>query len=93
MISTIFVDFGGVLAKDGFRNGLLTIAQQHGFDPEWFQRTAVETIYHCDMWMAYVKSTYFGNYLEEIPTIRWKIIPYADFSYLDLNYGLECLNA
>jgi len=47
MISTIFMDFGGVLAEDGFRTGLLAIAEQHGYDPEWFQRTAVETIYNC----------------------------------------------
>jgi len=47
MISTIIVDFGGVLAEDGFRTGLLAIAEQHGYDPQWFQRTAVEAIYQC----------------------------------------------
>jgi putative hydrolase of the HAD superfamily len=47
MISTVFFDFGGVLAEDGFRTGLLTIAEQQGYDPGWFQRTAVEAIYQC----------------------------------------------
>lgn len=47
MLSTVIFDFGGVLAEDGFRTGLLTIAEQQGYDPGWFQRTAVEAIYKC----------------------------------------------
>jgi putative hydrolase of the HAD superfamily len=45
MVSTILFDFGGVLAEDGFRVGLLTIANRQRVDPEWFQRMAVEAIY------------------------------------------------
>lgn len=45
MIATVLFDFGGVLAEDGFRAGLLTIADQQRVDPQWFQRMAVEAIY------------------------------------------------
>jgi putative hydrolase of the HAD superfamily len=36
MIKTVIFDFGGVLAEEGFREGLLAIAGKHGLDPEAF---------------------------------------------------------
>lgn len=40
-------DFGGVLAEEGFRRGLVAIADRSGLDPEAFFHTATETIYAC----------------------------------------------
>ena len=36
MIKTIIFDFGGVLAEEGFREGLLAIARNNGLDPDAF---------------------------------------------------------
>jgi putative hydrolase of the HAD superfamily len=36
MIKTVIFDFGGVLAEEGFREGLLAIARQNGLDPDAF---------------------------------------------------------
>ena len=36
MIKTIIFDFGGVLADEGFREGLLAIARENGLDPDAF---------------------------------------------------------
>lgn len=33
MIKAIIFDFGGVLAKEGFREGLKSIAEKNGLDP------------------------------------------------------------
>lgn len=42
MVKVIFFDFGGVLAEEGFREGILAIARQHGLDPQEFLDTAVD---------------------------------------------------
>ncbi len=39
-INTVLVDFGGVLAEEGFREGLREIAKQNGLDPERFYADA-----------------------------------------------------
>jgi len=36
MIKTVIFDYGGVLAEEGFREGLLAIARQNGLDPDAF---------------------------------------------------------
>lgn len=46
-IHTVLFDYGGVLAEEGFRQGLLAIAGKSGLDPEDFFATATETIYDC----------------------------------------------
>jgi putative hydrolase of the HAD superfamily len=45
MIKAVIFDFGGVLADEGFRKGLLVIGQKHGLNPEAFFRIAEELIY------------------------------------------------
>jgi len=41
-IKLILFDFGGVLAEEGFRKGLLSIAQHNGLDSERFVKTAFD---------------------------------------------------
>lgn len=41
-IEVIFFDFGGVLAEEGFRKGLTSIAHLNGLDPGPFLKTAFE---------------------------------------------------
>jgi putative hydrolase of the HAD superfamily len=46
MITVVFFDFGGVLAEEGFREGLLAIARHHGLDPQEFLKTAVDLTFN-----------------------------------------------
>ncbi len=41
-VEVVFFDFGGVLAEEGYRQGLMAIAQRNGIDPEKFLRTAFD---------------------------------------------------
>lgn len=42
-----FFDYGGVLAEEGYHEGLLAIAARHGLDGASFFETATEIIYDC----------------------------------------------
>jgi len=44
-IRAVLFDFGGVLAEEGFREGLKAIARRHGLDPEEFYRQGAEAVY------------------------------------------------
>lgn len=46
-ITTILFDYGGVLAEEGFTQGLAAIAKENRLDPVDFFRTATEAIYAC----------------------------------------------
>ena len=44
-VDAILFDFGGVLAEEGFSNGLHCIAKHNGLEPEPFARTGFELIF------------------------------------------------
>ena len=44
-IRVILFDFGGVLAEEGFKNGLMAIGEAAGFSPEAFYRLAAAAVY------------------------------------------------
>lgn len=44
-IRVVLFDYGGVLAEEGFREGLFLIAQQQGLEPGVFYQTAQEGVY------------------------------------------------
>ena len=44
-IKAVIFDFGGVLAEEGFREGLWAIGRKNGIDPEEFRKTADELIH------------------------------------------------
>lgn len=46
-IQVVFFDFGGVLAEEGYREGLESIAKRNNLDPDVFFTTATDTIYEC----------------------------------------------
>lgn len=46
-INTVLFDFGGVLAEEGFREGLKVIARLNGIDEDIFFRTAENAIDSC----------------------------------------------
>jgi putative hydrolase of the HAD superfamily len=45
MIKAIIFDFGGVLAEEGFKEGLMTIGKEKGFDPDHFFKILSELAY------------------------------------------------
>lgn len=45
MIKAVVFDFGGVLAEEGFRQGLSAIGEQNNLDPDDFVRTAENLVY------------------------------------------------
>ena len=45
MIKAVLFDFGGVLAEEGFREGLKAIAKEKGLDPEAFYTTSADLVY------------------------------------------------
>ncbi len=45
MVKVVIFDFGGVIAEEGFREGLLAIANSNGIDPEYFLTKAEELIF------------------------------------------------
>ena len=45
MIGAVIFDFGGVLAEEGFREGMKAIGKGKGFDPEDFYRISGELVY------------------------------------------------
>ena len=48
MIRTVIFDFGGVVAEEGFREGLQAIAAKNGLDPGRFFSVARELIYETE---------------------------------------------
>jgi len=44
-VAAILFDFGGVIAEEGFREGLTAIAREHGLDPGAFVRVGFELVY------------------------------------------------
>ena len=45
MIRAVIFDFGGVLAEEGFREGIKAIGRGKGFDPEGFYKISSELVY------------------------------------------------
>jgi len=45
LITTVLIDFGGVLAEEGFLEGLRTLGQKNGLDPDEFFKTVDSLIY------------------------------------------------
>ncbi|PLX69192.1 MAG: HAD family phosphatase [Denitrovibrio sp.] len=46
MITAVFFDFGGVIAEEGWENGLNDIASFHGFDPQLFFDDARDVLWN-----------------------------------------------
>ena len=45
VLKAVLFDFGGVIAKEGFWEGIQTIGKEHGLDPDAFFRTVDALIY------------------------------------------------
>ena len=58
-IRAVLFDFGGVLAEEGFRAGLHTIARLNGLDPESVHRKGIDVVYESGYVTGSAKETDF----------------------------------
>ena len=72
MISTVAFDFGGVLAEDGFLDGLLKLATKWNCNANWLKKTAVETIYNCGYVNGHCDEKTFWKLLSQNSGIRFE---------------------
>jgi HAD superfamily hydrolase (TIGR01509 family) len=65
MIKVTFFDYGGVLADEGFRDGLHAIARLNQYDPESFFKTAQELIHTSGYLIGKSDEKLFWNLLRD----------------------------
>lgn len=63
MLTAILFDFGGVLAEEGFREGLKEIARKNGLDPDHFYSTADKLIYETGYLTGHTDEPVYWNTL------------------------------
>ena len=62
-VEAILFDFGGVLAEEGFRDGLSAIAALNGLEPGTFVRTGFELVYETGYVTGRVDESFFWGAL------------------------------
>ncbi|MDD3473239.1 MAG: HAD family phosphatase [Syntrophaceae bacterium] len=68
-ISTIFFDYGGVIAAEGFREGLFSIARLSNMDEKAFFELATECVYETGYVTGKVSESFFWNALRNLSGI------------------------
>ncbi len=69
-IDTVLFDFGGVLAEEGFRNGLMAIARLNGLDEDEFFRAARDAIHACGYVVGKATESVYWELLRKTTGIR-----------------------
>jgi len=70
MVKAVFFDFGGVIAEEGFRDGMRAIAISGGIEPEGFFRLADDLIYETGYVVGKNTEENFWRALKERSGIR-----------------------
>jgi len=70
MIKAVIFDFGGVLAEEGFREGLKAIAMKNGLNPDDFFKTAEHIIYETGYVTGIADESIFWRALREKTGIK-----------------------
>lgn len=60
-IKAVLIDFGGVLAEEGFKEGLMAIGRQAGLSPEAFFETAAAAVYESGYVLGQTTENAFWN--------------------------------
>ncbi len=60
-INAVLIDFGGVLAEEGFKEGLMAIGRQAGLSPEAFFETAAAAVYESGYVLGQANENAFWN--------------------------------
>ena len=61
MIAAVYFDFGGVVAEEGFREGLFAIGRKNGLEPETFFGTVDDIIYESGYLLGRTDETHFWD--------------------------------
>jgi len=69
-IDTVLFDFGGVIAEEGFKQGLAAIARAHGLDERTFIEVAYDTIYSTGYVLGKAPESTFWNALRQKTGIK-----------------------
>lgn len=69
-VNTVLFDYGGVLADEGFRDGLKEIARLNGIDEDIFYKTAEDTIHTCGYLTGKVPENFYWELLRKKTGIR-----------------------
>ncbi|MEN6319272.1 MAG: HAD family hydrolase [Syntrophaceae bacterium] len=69
-IDSVLFDFGGVLAEEGFRNGLMAIARLNGLDEGEFFMAARDAIHTCGYVMGKATEIVYWELLRKTTGIR-----------------------
>jgi putative hydrolase of the HAD superfamily len=72
-LRAVLFDFGGVLAEEGFREGLFAIARGQGLDPQELHRMAMDAIYDCGYIAGSGSEEDFWNLMRERTGIRGEV--------------------
>jgi putative hydrolase of the HAD superfamily len=64
-IDTVLFDFGGVIAEEGFKQGLTVIAKANGLDERTFIQAAFDTIYSTGYVLGKAPESAFWNTLRQ----------------------------
>lgn len=70
MIKAVLFDFGGVIATEGFREGIMAIAKKHNIDEQSFFRTAEDIIYKTGYVTGKAKEKVFWDMLSKETGIK-----------------------
>ncbi len=70
LITTVLIDFGGVLAEEGFLEGLRTLGEKNGLDPDEFFKTADSLIYETGYLTGKADEAFFWNAIRKRTGIR-----------------------
>lgn len=68
-IESIFFDFGGVIAEEGFRDGLIAIAIEEGIEPQRFFESANKAIYETGYVIGKASERHYWQSLREMTGI------------------------
>jgi FMN phosphatase YigB (HAD superfamily) len=64
-IDAVLFDFGGVIAEDGFKQGLTVIAKANGLDERTFIQAAFDAVYSTGYVLGKVSESTFSNTLRQ----------------------------
>ena len=64
-IKAILFDFGGVLAEEGFHNGLVDLAREQGLDPVWLPEQGMRAVYDTGFVLGHGTAADFWALLRE----------------------------
>ncbi|WP_027370748.1 HAD family hydrolase [Desulfovermiculus halophilus] len=65
-----FFDFGGVIAEEGFVNGLRSLARAEGIDPDFMLQTGIETVFGTGFVVGRTDEAAFWRELREKTGLR-----------------------